>query len=275
LYITFIYSVIHPLGNPINGRLKETYRAMAEDILINVTPFETRVAIVEQGEIQELLLERTCQKGIVGNIYFGRVARVLPGMQSAFIDIGLDRSAFIHVGDLRQNRQERLTGAPITPIEKLLFEGQSIIVQVVKDPIGTKAARVTTQISIAGRMLAYMPFDPHLGISQRIEDEETRNDLKERMQSIASNLPGGFIVRTQAENATDEELQADCTYLRKLWQRISDRLKTQPCPSNLYTDLNLAERVLRDMVGSEIDKIVVDSDRKSTRLNSSHVSISY
>ncbi|HLR82789.1 MAG TPA: ribonuclease G [Paenalcaligenes sp.] len=232
---------------------------MAEDILINVTPFETRVAIVEQGEIQELLLERTCQKGIVGNIYFGRVARVLPGMQSAFIDIGLDRSAFIHVGDLRQNRQERLTGAPITPIEKLLFEGQSIIVQVVKDPIGTKGARVTTQISIAGRMLVYMPFDPHLGISQRIEDEETRNDLKERMQSIASNLPGGFIVRTQAENATDEELQADCTYLRKLWQRISDRLKTQPCPSNLYTDLNLAERVLRDMVGSEIDKIVVDS----------------
>src|SRR5690625_4492456 len=150
---------------------------MAEDILINVTPFETRVAIAEQGEIQELLLERTCHQGIVGNIYFGKVARVLPGMQSAFIDIGLARSAFIHVGDLRQNRQERLSGSPITPIEKLLFEGQSIIVQVVKDPIGTKGARVSTQISIAGRMLVYMPFDPHLGISQRIEDEETRNDL--------------------------------------------------------------------------------------------------
>ncbi len=241
---------------------------MAVDILINITPFETRAAIVEQGEIQELLFERTCQKGLVGNIYFGRVARVLPGMQSAFIDIGLERSAFIHVGDLRQNRQERLTGNPITPIEKLLFEGQSIIVQVIKDPIGTKGARVTTQISIAGRMLVYMPFDPHIGISQRIEDEEVRNDLKQRMQAIASNLPGGFIVRTQAEQATDDELRADCTYLRKLWQKISDRLKTQPCPSNLYTDLNLAERVLRDMVGPNIDKIIVDSRTTFQQLTS-------
>src|SRR5690625_5417792 len=136
---------------------QEILSSMGQDILINVTPFETRVAIVEKGEIQELLLERTCQKGLVGNIYFGRVARVLPGMQSAFIDIGLERSAFIHVGDLCQNRQERLSGNPITPIEKLLFEGQSIIVQVVKAPISTKGARVTTQISIACRMPVYMP----------------------------------------------------------------------------------------------------------------------
>src|SRR5690625_1251937 len=232
---------------------------MAEDILINVTPFETRVAIAEQGEIQELRLGGICHKGLVGYMYFCRVARVLQCMQSAFIDIGLERSAFIHVGDLRQNRQERLSGSPITPIEKLLFEGQSIIVQVVKDPIGTKGARVSTQISIAGRMLVYMPFDPHLGISQRIEDEETRNDLKTRMQAIASNLPGGFIVRTQAETATDQELEADCTYLRKLWQIISDRLKKQPCPSVLYTDLTLSQRVLRDIVNTNIDKIVVDS----------------
>src|SRR5690625_2228719 len=184
---------------------------MAEDILINVTPFETRVAVVEQGEVQELLLERTHQYGLVGNIYFGKVARVLPGMQSAFIDIGLDRTAFIHVGDLRQNRQERLAGTALTPIEKLLFEGQSIIVQVLKDPIGSKGARVTTQISIAGRMLVYMPFDPHLGISQRIEDEQIRQDLMSRMQVIAKNLPGGFIIRTQAELAPDAEIgRASC-----------------------------------------------------------------
>ncbi|HLS22269.1 MAG TPA: ribonuclease G [Paenalcaligenes sp.] len=232
---------------------------MAEDILINVTPFETRVAVVEQGEVQELLLERTHQYGLVGNIYFGKVARVLPGMQSAFIDIGLDRTAFIHVGDLRQNRQERLAGTALTPIEKLLFEGQSIIVQVLKDPIGSKGARVTTQISIAGRMLVYMPFDPHLGISQRIEDEQIRQDLMSRMQVIAKNLPGGFIIRTQAELASDEELESDCLYLRKLWGIISDRLKSQPCPSTLYTDLNLAQRVVRDLVHSEVDKVMVDS----------------
>jgi len=232
---------------------------MSEDILINVTPFETRVAVVEQGAIQELHLERTCQRGLVGNIYFGKVARVLPGMQSAFIDIGLERAAFIHVADLRQNRQERTTGSSTTPIEKLLFEGQSIIVQVTKDPIGTKGARVSTQISIAGRMLVYMPFDPHIGISQRIEDETTRNLLKERMQSIAEGLPGGFIIRTQAEQATDQELEADCQYLRKLWTIISDRLKTQPCPSNLYTDLILAQRVLRDLVTPNTEKIIVDS----------------
>lgn len=232
---------------------------MAEDILINVTPFETRVAVVEQGEIQELFLERTHQRGLVGNIYFGKVARVLPGMQSAFIDIGLDRAAFIHVGDLRQNRQERLTGSSITPIEKLLFDGQSIMVQVLKDPIGTKGARVTTQISIAGRMLVYMPFDPHLGISQRIEDEEIRQDLKTRMEAIAGDLPGGFIIRTQAEMASDEELAADCKYLRKLWSIISARLKSQPCPSVLYTDLNLIQRVMRDIVNLDVDEVLVDS----------------
>lgn len=232
---------------------------MAEDILINVTPFETRVAIVEQGAIQELHLERTCQRGLVGNIYLGKISRVLPGMQSAFIDIGLDRAAFIHVGDLRQNRQERLIGSNTTPIEKLLFEGQSIIVQVTKDPIGTKGARVSTQISVAGRMLVYMPFEPHIGVSQKIEDEETRNDLKTRLQSITSNLPGGFIIRTQAECATDDELEADCLYLRKLWEIISERLRTQPCPSTLYTDLTLAQRVLRDFVGPNIEKVIVDS----------------
>src|SRR5690554_6233905 len=157
---------------------------MTEDILINVTPFETRVALVEQGAVQELHIERSIQLGHVGNLYLGKVVRVLPGMQSAFIDIGLERAAFIHVADLRQNRAERSSGVPLTPIEKVLLEGQSLVVQVVKDPLGTKGARVSTHLSIAGRMLVYLPYEPYVGISQKIEGEEDRLALKEQVQQL-------------------------------------------------------------------------------------------
>ncbi|HUG57066.1 MAG TPA: ribonuclease G [Candidimonas sp.] len=233
---------------------------MTEDILINVTPFETRVALVEQGSVQELHIERSIQRGHVGNLCLGKVVRVLPGMQSAFVDIGLDRAAFIHVADLRQNRIERTSGALITPIEKLLFEGQSLMVQVIKDPLGTKGARLSTQISIAGRMLVYLPYDPHVGISQKIESEEDRVSLRERVLSfMPEDESGGFIVRTQAEGATDEELQADQSYLRTIWNSIQAKAKTQPAPSVLYTDLTLAQRVLRDMVGPSTGTITVDS----------------
>lgn len=233
---------------------------MTEDILINVTPFETRVAVVEQGSVQELHIERSIQRGHVGNLCLGKVVRVLPGMQSAFVDIGLDRAAFIHVADLRQNRIERTSGALITPIEKLLFEGQSLMVQVIKDPLGTKGARLSTQISIAGRMLVYLPYDPHVGISQKIESEEDRISLRERVLSfMPEDESGGFIVRTQAEGATDEELQADQSYLRTIWSSIQAKAKTQPAPSVLYTDLTLAQRVLRDMVGPSTGTITVDS----------------
>jgi ribonuclease G len=233
---------------------------MTEDILINVTPFETRVALVEQGAVQELHIERSIQRGHVGNLYLGKVVRVLPGMQSAFVDIGLERAAFIHVADLRQNRTERSNGSPITPIEKLLFEGQSLMVQVIKDPLGTKGARLSTQISIAGRMLVYLPYDPHVGISQKIEAEEDRISLRERvLRFMAKDEAGGFIVRTQAEGATDEELQADQSYLRTLWGSISTKAKSQPAPCLLYTDLTLAQRVLRDMVGPSTGSILVDS----------------
>lgn len=233
---------------------------MTEDILINVTPFETRVAVVEQGSVQELHIERSIQRGHVGNLCLGKVVRVLPGMQSAFVDIGLDRAAFIHVADLRQNRIERTSGALITPIEKLLFEGQSLMVQVIKDPLGTKGARLSTQISIAGRMLVYLPYDPHVGISQKIESEEDRVSLRERVLSfMPEDESGGFIVRTQAEGATDEELQADQSYLRTIWNSIQAKAKTQPAPSVLYTDLTLAQRVLRDMVGPSTGTITVDS----------------
>lgn len=233
---------------------------MTEDILINVTPFETRVALVEQGSVQELHIERSVQRGHVGNLYLGKVVRVLPGMQSAFVDIGLERAAFIHVADLRQNRTERNNGTAITPIEKLLYEGQSLMVQVIKDPLGSKGARLSTQISIAGRMLVYLPYDPHIGISQKIESEEDRLSLRERVQRfMPADETGGFIVRTQAEGATDEELQADQSYLHTLWASVQAKAKNQPTPSVLHTDLTLAQRVLRDMVTPNTGTILVDS----------------
>lgn len=233
---------------------------MTEDILINVTPFETRVALVEQGAVQELHIERSIQRGNVGSLYLGKIVRVLPGMQSAFIDIGLERAAFIHVADLRQNRSERNTGATHTPIEKLLFEGQSLVVQVIKDPLGTKGARVSTHLSIAGRMLVYLPHEPYVGISQKIENEQDRNALRERVQRLMNpDEKGGFIVRTQAEDASEDELRADQAYLNKLWSKIQERAKSQPSPSVLYTDLTLAQRVLRDMVSPSTATIQVDS----------------
>jgi len=233
---------------------------MTEDILVNVTPFETRVALVAQGAVQEIHLERSIQRGHVGNIYLGKVVRVLPGMQSAFIEIGLERAAFMHIADVRENRAERTLGTPPTPIEKLLFEGQSLMVQVIKDPLGSKGARLSTQISIAGRMLVYLPHDPHIGISQKIGSEEDRQALRERVQALLPpDEKGGFIVRTQAEGATDEELFADIEYLRKLWASVQQAARSLPVTSLLHQDLTLAERVLRDMATPATGKILVDS----------------
>jgi ribonuclease G len=233
---------------------------MTEDILINVTPFETRVALVAHGAVQELHLERATQRGQVGNVYLGKVVRVLPGMQSAFIDIGLEKAAFLHIADLRENRQERAQSTPPTPIEKLLFEGQSLMVQVIKDPLGTKGARLSTQISIAGRMLVYLPHDPHIGISQKIGSEEDRQTLRDRVQALVPiEEKGGFIVRTQAEGASDEELSADLAYLKKLWTSVQTGARTLPPGSLLHQDLTLAQRVLRDMVIPSTNQILVDS----------------
>jgi len=240
---------------------------MPEDILINVTPFETRVAVVQQGVVQELHVERSNQRGHAGNIYLGRVVRVLPGMQSAFVDVGLERAAFIHLADLRQNRIERNQGASITPIEKLIFEGQPLMVQVIKDPLGSKGARLSTQISIAGRMLVYMPFEPAIGISQKIDDENERQGLKDRLQAMMpQDEHGGFIVRTQAEGASDAELQADLSYLRTLWLKIQTALKTQGAPSLLHADLTLPQRVLRDMATPDTQAVLVDSRTGAAQL---------
>ena len=229
---------------------------MTEDILVNVTPFEARVALIQQGAVQELHLERTATRGMVGNVYLGKVSRVLPGMQSAFIDIGLERAAFLHVADLWQSRAN---GQP-TPIEKLLYESQPLLVQVIKDPLGTKGARLSTQISIAGRMLVYLPQDPHIGVSQRIESEAERAQLRERVQRLMpADEKGGVIIRTMAEDADDAALLADIDYLRKRWRQILDGSKAQAAPALLYQELSLTQRVLRDLVGEHTTGIVVDS----------------
>ncbi len=230
---------------------------MSEDILINVTPQETRVAVVEHGVTQELHVERASSRGFVGNIYMGKVVRVLPGMQSAFVDIGGDRAAFLHVADIWGHRS---SNEPGLPIEKLLSEGQNLMVQVVKDPIGTKGARLSTQISIAGRLLVYLPQESHIGISQRIEDEDERVLLRERLQYlIPADETGGYIVRTMAETATERELSMDVDYLRKLWDDIRRQSQNAPQITLLYQDLNLGLRVLRDFAHDDTGRILVDS----------------
>jgi ribonuclease G len=233
------------------------------DILINCTPQETRVAVVENGVVQELHVERTASRGLVGNIYMGRVARVLPGMQSAFVEVGLERAAFLHVGDIWEQRG---SGESAKPIERILTEGQPIMVQVLKDPIGTKGARLSTQISIAGRLLVHLPHDPHIGISQRIEDEAGRRALKETVQQLVGLAPGGFIIRTMAEAASEAELAADVTYLRRQWSDIVSRAATAPAPSLLYQDLSLAQRVLRDLASEATGRILVDSRENFVKL---------
>ena len=238
---------------------------MTEDILINFAPQETRVAVMYQGAVQELHIERTASRGLVGNIYVGRVVRILPGMQSAFINIGLERTAFLHVADIWEPRN---AGAAVRPIERVLFEGQSILVQVIKDPIGTKGARLSTQISIAGRMLVYLPQEKHIGISQRIESEAEREALREKIsQLIPPDEQGGFIVRTMAEGATEEALASDICYLRKLWGDIQVLSKTQAPPSMLYQELSLGLRVLRDFVNPETQSIVIDSRENFQKLS--------
>ncbi|HJW03564.1 MAG TPA: ribonuclease G [Azospira sp.] len=241
---------------------------MPEEILINFTPQETRVAVMHQGVAQELHIERTASLGIVGNIYLGKVVRILPGMQSAFIDVGLERTAFLHVADIWLPRSnERGEGEGARPIEKILTDGQSLVVQVIKDPIGTKGARLSTQISIAGRMLVYLPQEKHIGVSQRIEDEQEREQLRERLtRLVPEDEKGGFIVRTMAENASDEELANDIEYLRKTWRGIKDQALRVAPPSLLYQELSLSQRVLRDFVNPETARIVIDSRENFQKL---------
>ena len=238
------------------------------DILINWAPQETRVAVIENGAVQELHIERTLERGLVGNVYLGKVARVLPGMQSAFIDVGLERAAFLHVADLHggghhHGHPARGDVAVAVPIERLVFEGQTLMVQVIKDPIGTKGARLSTQVSIAGRMLVFLPHDTHIGISQKIGSVETRDQLRQRMQALTAtsdgSAPGGFILRTNAEEASDTELADDIAYLRKAWAAIKSQGLSQPPGTLLHQDLSLVQRVLRDLASDSTQAIRLDS----------------
>ncbi len=230
---------------------------MSEQILINVTPQETRVAVIEDGAVQELHVERTSARGLVGNIYLGRVARVLPGMQSAFVEIGLSRAAFLHVADIFVERNGQTESRPI---ERLLNEGQPLLVQVIKDPIGSKGARLSTQIGIAGRLLVYLPQEHHIGISQRIQSETEREHLREMLQQLLpESEKGGFIIRTVAESASEKDLHNDVEYLSKLWTGIQETAKSAAAQTLLYQDLHLPLRVIRDFVGEQTERILVDS----------------
>ncbi|ADL56672.1 ribonuclease G [Gallionella capsiferriformans] len=234
---------------------------MSEEILINVTPQETRVAVMQLGVVQELHIERGSNRGIAGNVYLGRIKRVLPGMQSAFIDIGLERSAFLHVADIWENSN---SGIEAKPIEKILFEGQNLLVQVIKEPIGSKGARLTTQLSFAGRLLVFLPQEMRIGVSQRIEGTEQRDALRAKLQAI---LPpdhhGGYIIRTVAEAKDDAHFAIDIAYLDKLWSNLQTAAKTASAPQLLYQELDISLRVLRDFVSEETARILIDS--RSTR----------
>ncbi len=233
---------------------------MSAELLINVTPSETRVVMIEDGVLQEVHVERDAKKGIVSNIYRGNVIRVLPGMQAAFVDIGLEKAAFLHASDIAQNTQ------CVADDEKQQFEksisqlvraGQEIIVQAIKEPLGTKGARLTTDITLPSRYLVFMPDSNHVGVSQRIASEEE----KERLRSLVApycDEKGGFIIRTAAEGIGKQEIEQDADFLKRLWQKIDERRQRKK-GRLLYGELGVAPRLLRDFVGTEIHNVLVDS----------------
>ncbi len=238
---------------------------MTEEILINVTPRETRVALVENGMLQEMHIERASRRGYVGNVYKGRVSRVMPGMQAAFVEIGLDRAAFLHASDIVRPQTiplgENGESAPAVtpPINELLRDGQEIVVQVVKDPIGSKGARLTTHLSIPSRYLVLLPYSTVLGVSVRIEDETERMRLKEILAETIGENPSGYIVRTNAEGQSRDALCEDIDYLGKLWSAVQQRMAVAKVGARIYEDLPLALRALRDLMRPMIEKVRIDS----------------
>ena len=250
---------------------------MSEELLVNVTPRETRVAVVENGMLQELHIERGSQRGVVGNIYKGKVQRVMPGMQAAFVDIGLDRAAFLHANDIFRSAQldagesdDAPAATPVqvqVPITELLRDGAEIVVQVVKDPIGSKGARLTTQISIPSRYLVLLPRSRVVGVSARIEGDDERARLKALVAELAA--PGnthGYIVRTNAEGQPAEALAEDIAYLGRVWRLVEDTAAGASVGNCIYEDLSLPLRAVRDLIRRDVEKVKVDSRETCERL---------
>ena len=237
--------------------------------MINVSPRETRAALLENGVLQELFVERASRRGLTGNLYQGRVSRVLPGMQAAFIDIGLERTAFLHASDIVQpDDAENGDAAPRTDsIRELVSEGADILVQVLKDPLGTKGARLTTFVTIPSRYLVFMPFGHGVGVSARIENEGERQRLREAVQSaVVDGEAGGYIVRTAAEGAASEALRADMLFLRRLWEVLDANAHSARAGTLVHEDLALPLRLMRDLVGEGVDRVLVDHDATCDRM---------
>jgi len=238
---------------------------VSEEILINVTPRETRVGVVENGMLQEVHVERASRRGYVGNIYKGRVQRVMPGMQAVFVEIGLERAAFLHASDIvrplpPEGTESNGNGNGHVPsISELVHEGQEIVVQVVKDPISTKGARLSAHLSIPSRYLVLLPYARTLGISARIEDEAERQRLRDVLTPLIGDTPLGYIVRTNAEGQSAESLAFDVTYLSKVWRVVQENIAKARVGERVYEELSLPLRSLRDMLNEDIEKVRVDS----------------
>jgi ribonuclease G len=256
---------------------------MKQEIFINSSPQESRIAIMEDGFLAEFLIERKEERGIAGNIYKGKVERVLPGMQAAFVDIGMDKAAFLHASDFfsvpddvqliaSSGEDVEFDEAPKTapsgqrlPLEKQVSRGEEILVQVAKDPLGTKGARITSHVSLPGRYMVFMPSTRHIGISRRIESDEERKRLKELAQSLGT-AEGGFILRTASEGRSKREIQRDLRFLTKLWKRIQQKAEQAPAPSLIHQDLDLITRTIRDFFTTDTEQVVIDSAKDHRRI---------
>ncbi len=270
---------------------------MGIDIIMNAPPEETRVAMLENGVLSELYIDRTREQGIVGNVYKGKAAKVLPGMQAAFVDIGLERAAFLHVSDIAAFPEDEAATLEVTgladepaeeveeeeeeeeerrvrpkarrrstkPIEEQLQEGQEIVVQVSKEPMGTKGARVTGHLSFPGRYLVYLPTVNHIGVSRRISKAEERGRLRDLVRQ-ARQGSAGYIIRTVSEGVSDEEIKADIEFLNRVWRSLQENKERQTAPSLLHSDLNLSFRIVRDLFTPRVDKLVIDSKKEHERI---------
>jgi ribonuclease G len=243
------------------------------EILVNVAPRETRAALLENGVVQELHIERASRRGLVSNLYKGRVSRVLPGMQAAFVEIGLERTAFLHAADIaRRSSDDTLPNAAaglpaVEDIRRLVNSGDDILVQVIKDPIGTKGARLTTFVALPSRYLVYMPLGEAIGVSARIEEEAERARLKALLAELTTNAgTGGYIVRTAAQGASAESLREDMSYLARLWEHVRSRAAQVPPGTVVHEDLPLSLRVLRDELSRGVSRVLVDSPREYSRM---------